>query len=54
MIGRTRPKGNPEMVANMQFRLAGDPPRRRWAQGRSAMLILASFAGLAALFAAAG
>ena len=42
------------MVVNMQFRLAGDPPRQRRAQRRSVVLILASFAGLAALFAAAG
>ena len=54
MIERFGPTGNPKRGANMQFWLVGDPSPLWREHRRPVVLILASFAGLAALFAAAG
>ena len=54
MIMRRKRKVDAETVANTAFRFPLAPALRPGPRGRPMVLILASLAGLAALFAAAG
>ena len=54
MIGRRKRKVDAEMLANTVFRFPRAPALRPGPRGRPVVLILASLAGLAALFAATG